>query len=189
MFTTFFHNYAHKCNCNEAIEFRTKIVQSLKTSSIKLTSEVIEEIYIGNVPIIDVNCVNIRKSKIIIRWKDIIIKTWIQIMLLFMNIWCIINLLCVCYQIYAIMLIFRGIPLWFLWTYTLLLLKNVSHIRMYQTLNPHGLLRRPMSYLQIPVPFALLPFCIMKYACLAAHNPSLHFLLLSVQIYCHTYRL
>ena len=54
-----FQNYAHKCNCNEAIEFRTKIVQSLKTSSIKLTSEVTEEIYIGNVPMIDVNCVNI----------------------------------------------------------------------------------------------------------------------------------
>ena len=29
---------AHKCNCNEPIEFRTKIVHRSKTSSIKLTS-------------------------------------------------------------------------------------------------------------------------------------------------------
>lgn len=38
-----FQNYAHKCNCNEAIEFRTKIVHRLKTSSIKLTSVFVDE--------------------------------------------------------------------------------------------------------------------------------------------------
>ena len=38
-----FQNYAHKCNCNETIEFRTKIVHRLKTSSIKLTSVFVDE--------------------------------------------------------------------------------------------------------------------------------------------------
>ena len=37
-----FQNYAHKCNCNEAIEFRTKIVHRPKTSSIKLTQYLLE---------------------------------------------------------------------------------------------------------------------------------------------------
>ena len=43
IFEQLFQNYAHKCNCNEAIEFRTKIVHRLKTSSIKLTSVFVGE--------------------------------------------------------------------------------------------------------------------------------------------------
>ena len=44
IFEQVFHNYAHKCNCNEAIENRIedKNVHRLKTSSIKLTSDLIE---------------------------------------------------------------------------------------------------------------------------------------------------